>query len=76
MTDCFDMPDGTFGIGGAGAIAFTSKHAGVVYVAGGDGAIHALDLATGAERPGWPVQAFDPIDETVYGGLNLFDGSS
>jgi outer membrane protein assembly factor BamB len=74
-TRCFDMPDGVFGIGGAGAISFTSKHAGVVYVAGGDGAVHALDLATGAERPGWPVQdVFNPVNEAVYGGLNLFDG--
>ena len=73
-TNCFDMPDGVFGVGGAGAISFTSKHAGVIYVAGGDGAVHALDLATGAEEPGWPVQnVFDPVEESVYGGLNLFD---
>jgi outer membrane protein assembly factor BamB len=73
-TKCFDMPDGVFGVGGAGAISFNSKHAGVVYVAGGDGAVHALDLATGAEERGWPVQnVFDPVEESVYGGLNLFD---
>ena len=34
-TNCFDMPDGVFGVGGAGAIAFTSKHAGVIYVSRG-----------------------------------------
>jgi outer membrane protein assembly factor BamB len=74
-TRCFDMPDGVFGVGGTAAISFTSKHAGVVYVAGGDGAVHALDLATGAERPGWPVhRVFNPVNEAVYGGLNLFDG--
>jgi outer membrane protein assembly factor BamB len=74
-TRCFDMPDGVFGVGGAGAISFTSKHGGVIYVAGGDGAVHALDLATGVDRQGWPVQGvFNPVDEAVYGGLNLFDG--
>jgi outer membrane protein assembly factor BamB len=72
---CHDAPGGVFGIGGAAAISFTSKHGGVVYVAGGDGAIHALDLATGAEPPGWPVQGvFSPLHETVWGGLNLLNG--
>jgi outer membrane protein assembly factor BamB len=74
-TDCYDMPDKVFGIGGAGAISFTGAGTGVIYVAGGDGSVHALDLATGAEQPGWPVTSvFNASREHVYGGLNLFDG--
>lgn len=73
-TRCFYFPGDVFGIGSAGAISFTSKHAGTVYVAGGDGDVHALDLATGAEKPGWPVHVFNPADETIYSGLNLFEG--
>lgn len=65
----------TYGIGGAGTISFSSPGAGVIYIAGGDGAVHALDLATGAEQSGWPVKGvFKPSHEHVFGGLNLFDG--
>ncbi len=74
QTTCRDLPNGVFGIGGAGAIAFSSKHTGAIYVAGGDGAVYKLNLATGADEPGWPLSGvFDPEHETVYGGLNLFD---
>jgi outer membrane protein assembly factor BamB len=67
QSECFDLPDGVFGIGGAATI---DRVAGAVYVAGGDGAVHAMDLATGDELPGWPVTGvFDPDNETVYGGL-------
>jgi outer membrane protein assembly factor BamB len=72
QTGCDDMPDGVFGIGGAGAISFTGTHAGMIFVAGGDGSVHAFDLATGAEEPGWPVAGvFAPATESVYGGLTL-----
>jgi outer membrane protein assembly factor BamB len=74
-TACNDMPDDVFGIGGAGVISFTGAGAGVLYVAGGDGRVHALDLGTGAEQTGWPVTVFNPTDEHVYGGLNLFHGN-
>jgi PQQ-like domain len=75
LTTCTDMPDDVFGIGGAGAVAFTGTGAGYIYMAGGDGAVHALDLATGAEKPGWPMTGvFTASLEHVYGGLNLFGG--
>lgn len=75
-TVCPEFPGRVFGIGGAAVISFSSPGAGVVYVAGGDGAVHALDLATGAEQAGWPVSGvFTPSEETVWGGLNLFDGN-
>jgi hypothetical protein len=38
--------------------------------------MHALDLATGAERPGWPVTLYDDYrDEIEWGALALVDGS-
>ncbi len=71
-TPCPDMPGGVFGIGGAAVI---DRASGLVYVAGGDGNVHAMDLATGAEAGGWPVKkVFKPKHEHVYSALNLFDG--
>ncbi len=67
---CDDLPDQRYGITGSGTIAYTGPGRGVIYVAGEDGAVHAMDLATGAEAPNWPVQGvFDPEQLTVYGGL-------
>jgi outer membrane protein assembly factor BamB len=71
-TACFDIPDGVFGVGGTPVI---DRAAGVLYVAGGDGSVHALDLATGTEAPGWPITGvFDPTQEHVYGGLEQVGG--
>jgi outer membrane protein assembly factor BamB len=68
QTGCEDMPDGVFGIGGAGVI---DRQRNMVFVAGGDGAIHSLDLATGHETFGWPLaHVFTPSQDHVYGGLN------
>jgi outer membrane protein assembly factor BamB len=68
QTGCGDMPDGVFGIGGAGVI---DRQRNVVFVAGGDGAIHSLNLATGGETLGWPLaHVFTPSQDHVYGGLN------
>jgi outer membrane protein assembly factor BamB len=67
---CPFFPGGRFGVGGAGAI---SAHAGVIYVAGGNGNVYALNLATGAEQHGWPVKGvFNPRHLQVFGGLTLF----
>jgi outer membrane protein assembly factor BamB len=69
---CPDLPNGDFGIGGT---AVLDRGAGLVYVAGGDGKVHAMDLATGAEAPGWPIaKVFKPKHEHVYSALNLFGG--
>lgn len=60
---------GTYGISSTGVI---DRSRGVIYVADADGDVHALDLVTGAEAQGWPVQL--PIDTTtayVWGGLTL-----
>jgi hypothetical protein len=46
-----------------------------LYVADALGRLHALDLATGAEQPGWPVTLYDdPAEELVWGALALADG--
>ena len=46
--------------------------AGTLYAADALGRLHALVLATGAERPGWPVQLFhDPEHSLVWGALAL-----
>jgi hypothetical protein len=47
-----------------------------IYVADAFGLLHALDLVTGAERAGWPVQLYDdPSDELVWGALTAVRGS-
>ncbi len=47
-----------------------------IYVADAFGFLHALDLASGAERRGWPVRLYDdPAAELVWGALADVDGS-
>jgi outer membrane protein assembly factor BamB len=45
----------------------------LLYVAGGDGSVYALDLGTGAIAPGWPI-AVATTNEHVWSGLNLVNG--
>ena len=62
-----------YGVTGTPAIDL-GTHA--IYVADAFGRIHALDLATGAERPGWPVTVYtDFRRELVWGALTAVDGS-
>jgi outer membrane protein assembly factor BamB len=69
-TTCSDMPDRDFGVGSTAALDRASDS---LYVAGGDGMVYSLNLATGADRTGWPVaNVFTPSQEHVYGGI-LFD---
>src|SRR4029453_14058626 len=47
-----------------------------IYVADAFGRVHALDLATGAERPGWPATVYtDFRRELVWGALTAVGGS-
>jgi len=72
QTQCEDLPGGVFGITSAPVI---DRSTGRIFVAGGDGKIHALDLATGAASPGWPVQVLsNPNRQHVWAGLSLFEG--
>jgi hypothetical protein len=48
---------------------------GTLYAVDALGRLHALALATGAERSGWPVQLYDdPEHELVWGALSFADG--
>jgi len=52
LTGCPDLPGSTYGVTSTPVV---DRRAGIVYSAGGDDRLYALDLATGAPRPGWPV---------------------
>lgn len=70
---CEDLPGGVFGITSAPVIDRPSNR---IFVAGGDGKVHALDLATGNESAGWPVAVLsDPHQEHVWSGLTLHNGT-
>jgi outer membrane protein assembly factor BamB len=69
VTTCQDIPGGVFGIGGAVTI---DRPRGTLYAVGDDGAVHAFGLASGLERPHWPITGvFDPEQIHDYGGLTL-----
>jgi outer membrane protein assembly factor BamB len=71
-TLCEDLPGGVFGITSAPVIDRSTNR---IFVAGGDGQVHALDLATGSPSPGWPVQVLsNPHQQHVWSGLTLLDG--
>jgi hypothetical protein len=61
---------GTWGLTSTGAIDLTRK---VLYAISSDGFLHALSLADGSERPGWPVPVTHAHadGEYVWGGLRL-----
>jgi glucose dehydrogenase len=68
--ECAESPDGIFGISAAAVIDPDDKR---VYVAAADGKVHALDLSTGAEAPGWPVVvAEDSKTDFVWGATTLW----
>jgi outer membrane protein assembly factor BamB len=68
-TDCEELPGGTHGVTGS---AVLDLGAGLVHVAGGTGKVFALDIATGAVAPGWPVSLTrHPEREHVFGALTL-----
>ena len=62
-----------YGVTGTGVIDPATRS---LYLADAFGRLHALDLVTGAERAGWPVQLFtDHRKELVWGALTLVNGS-
>ena len=68
---CPQLP--TWGVTGTPVIDPATR---AVYVADAFGWLHALDLATGRERPGWPVKLYaDSRGELVWGALADVDGS-
>ena len=63
---------GTWGITSTGAI---SRRQQLLYVIGATGALHALDLSSGADAAGYPRQLIDhPQYEYVWGGLRISAG--
>ena len=61
-----------YGVTGTPVIDAASRS---LFAADALGRLHDLDLATGAERPGWPVTLYsDPGLEHVWGALALADG--
>ncbi|MEP6910698.1 MAG: PQQ-binding-like beta-propeller repeat protein [Actinomycetota bacterium] len=62
---------GRWGISSTGAIDLKRL---VLYVISADGWLHALALATGTEKPGWPIAITTAHSdgEYVWGGLRLF----
>jgi Glucose dehydrogenase len=72
-TDCPDTPDKVYGVS---ASAVFDRATNRVYVVGGNGYMYALNPATGATVPGWPVQlTTSPTHEFVYDAPNLFNGN-
>jgi outer membrane protein assembly factor BamB len=60
---------GTWGITSTGAIDLRRE---TLYEIGADGVLHALDLGTGEERPGYPIALVDnSLYEYVWGGLRI-----
>ena len=68
-TGTLDACDGTFGISSTGAI---DRARNTLYEIGADGQLHALDLATGAEAPGFPIDLIpSPTTQYIWGGLRI-----
>ncbi len=69
-TICADVPDGIHGVS---ATPVLDPERGTIWVAGGDGRVWALDIATGRTRAGWPVQVGKKA-EHIWGALGLASG--
>jgi hypothetical protein len=70
-SSCHQLPQ--YGVTGTPVIDPATR---ALYVADAFGRLHALDLTTGAERPGWPVPLYtDRYRELVWGALMLVRGS-
>lgn len=62
-----------YGVTGTGGIDRTR---GVLYLVDAFGRLHALDLITGAERPGWPIRLYQDFRrELVWGALTIVNDS-
>ncbi len=63
---CGDIQGGLFGITGTAAIDRARNR---VYVADGQNQIHAFDMSTGQEAPGYPVALGNVAQEHIYSAL-------
>jgi outer membrane protein assembly factor BamB len=70
--NCAESPDHIFGTSSTAVVDQAARR---VYVAAADGAVRALDLATGNEAARWPVAVTTtPNTEYVEGALTLWQG--
>lgn len=66
-TSCMDLPGGKNGITGTAAFDRASNR---LYVADGKNNVHALDMRTGQELAGWPVNiANQVVQDHIYGAV-------
>jgi outer membrane protein assembly factor BamB len=69
---CNQEPNGLYGVVGT-PVHDPATHR--IYVVDGMGLLYALDDATGATAPGWPIQVIpDPTHEFVWSALSLANG--
>ncbi len=67
QSSCTDLPSGHFGITGTAAIDRANNR---IFLADGNGQVHALDMSTGKELGGWPVTVTqNPSHNHIYGAL-------
>jgi outer membrane protein assembly factor BamB len=73
QSTCTDIPDQKFGVSGAPVLDLSTATG---YVVGGGGdAVHAIDLTTGQDKPGWkPISVGNAQVDHVYGALTLASG--
>jgi outer membrane protein assembly factor BamB len=71
VPDCDASPNGVFGIT---ATMVADPRSGLVYAVDVDGLAWALELASGAVAPGWPVRVHAQGADFVWGGLTLSRG--
>jgi PQQ-like domain len=73
LSTCTDIPDQKFGVSGAPVLDLSTATG---YVVGGGGdAVHAIDLTTGQDKPGWkPISVGNAQVDHVYGALTLASG--
>lgn len=66
---CMDLPGGKYGITGTAAL---DENANRIYVADGKNNVHALNMQTGAEYAGWPVNIDSQFTENhIYAALTF-----
>jgi PQQ-like domain len=68
LTACF----GRLGITDTGVI---DRSRNLLFVAGGDGQLYALDLASGATAPGWPLPITTYPNEYIWSAVAMFQES-
>lgn len=73
-TTCGDFPNGDAGVTGSAVLDRPTNR---VFVPGGDGKLHAFDMATGALVAGWPTPVFTTAPGKLhdYGALTLDTGN-